>query len=267
MKKTLFWILHGTVFAIIAVLFALQHIELSAEYEKGIAYAEAGDYQKAYEQMRSIAEYRDAPDKAENYGLELDYQALTLLIEEKNWDLALEKTDAILSVKSYKDTEDKKNLCLYEQAKAYAFDGDLHNAELIFMRLPMGFMDVMQRREIISTHKKFAGKWRCSDNNLDLTTVVYTDDDGIPRIRAVISDRDGLLLDEPITLNGEGMEIFTDRFSWAIYGNDSFSFVYTNNSYTVMKQPVVEGTKKYIFEKVKGTDYDSLNAQYTTTEF
>ena len=103
--------------------------------------------------------------------------------------------------------------------------------------------------------------------NLDLVTVVYTDDEGVPRIKAKISDNDGLLLDEPITLNGEGMEIFTDRFSWAIYGKDSYSFVYTDNSYKVMKQPVVEGSNIYVFEKVKGTDYDVLNAQYSTTEF
>lgn len=267
MKIKSIWILHITVFLFVAVLFVLQQNELSEKYNLGLEAAERGNYEEALNYMSSIAEYRDAPAKAEDYKLEIKYQNGLNLIEQKNWDDALTIFEQILSTKSYKDSDQKKYLCLYEQARLLAFEGEVRSAELIFIRLPLNFMDVEQRKQVISDYKKFAGTWRCDENNLDLKTTVYIDYNNVPRVKAVISDKDGLLLDEPITLNGEGMEILGDRFSWAIYGNDSFSFVYGKDKFTVMKQPVVSGTTKHIFTRITSTNYDAVNNSYMSTNF
>ena len=267
MKLKPIWILHICVFVCVATLFVIQQMELSEKYNTGIKAAELGNYEQAVEYMSSIAEYRDAPTKAEDYRLEITYQKGLELIENQQWDSALEIFETILGTKDYKDADEKKYLCLYEQARRLAFEGDVRSAELIYIRLPLNFMDVEARKQVISDYKKFSGSWRCDENNLDLKTTVYIDYDNIPRIRAVISDHDGLLLDEPITLNGEGMEIATDRFSWAIYGKDSFSFVYGKDKFTVMKQPVVSGTIKHIFSRITGTNYDAVNSSYMSTNF
>ncbi len=267
MKIKPIWILHITVTLLVAVLFAIQQKELSEKYNLGIQSAERGNYQQALKYMSDIAEYRDAPEKAEDYKLELQYQSGLELIEKKDWDNALTVFEQILSTKQYKDADEKKYLCLYEQARLLAFEGDLRSAELIYIRLPLTFMDVEERKQVITDYKKFAGSWRCDENNLDLKTTVYVDFENTPRIKAVISDHDGLLLDEPVTLNGEGMAIGQDRFSWAIYGKDSFSFVYGKDQYTVMKQPVVSGTVKHIFKRIASTNYDAVNSQYMSTNF
>lgn len=267
MKFKPMWILHISVFLCVLALFIIQQIELSSKYNSGVEAAERGNYEEAVRYMSSIAEYRDAPSKAEEYRLEINYQNGLELIEKKNWDKALEIFENILSVKQYKDADEKKYLCLYEQANLLAFEGDIRSAELIYVRLPVTFKDVEYKKQLITNYKKFAGSWRCEENNLDLKTTVYIDYDNIPRIRTVISDNDGLLLDEPITLNGEGMEIKSDRFSWAIYGRDSYSFVYGKDQYTVMKQPVVSGTVKHIFSRITSANYDAINSSYMSTYF
>lgn len=267
MKIKPVWILHTIVFVAISGLFVLQHKELAEKYNLGLLAAEQGNYEEALNYMSSIAEYRDAPDKAIDYQLEITYQDGLELVEQKKWDEALKCFESVLSEKDYKEAETNKYLCLYEQAKQYAFDGDVHSAELIYIRLPLDFKDVEARKQAITNFKKFAGTWRCGENNLDLKTTVYIDYDNIPRIKAELSDADGLLLDEPISLKGEGMEIHTDRFSWAIYGTDSFSFVYGKDKYTVMKQPVVAGTTKYVFDRILSANFDAINSSYMTTEF
>lgn len=267
MKFKPIWILHTLVIVACAYLFFRQHAELNRKYDIAIEYAQAGDYENAHLVMSSIAEYRDAPSKTADYNLELKYQEGIKLISEGDFDNALVCFDVILVERDYKDTKEQKNLCLYEQGVKYAYEGDLTSAERKFLSLPQDFKDVAARKQVITDNRKFKGSWKCVTNDLDLKTTVYIDYDNTPKIRAELSDHDALLLDEPITLNGDDLEIHTDRFSWAIYGSDSYSFVYGKDAYTVMKQPVTEGTVKYEFARVKETDYDKLNAQYTTTEF
>ena len=267
MKFKPIWILHTLIIAGIAFLFVMQHTELDRKYNLAIRLAEEGNYEEAYVLMNSIAEYRDAESKTEDYDLELKYQEAVNSLENGDWDNALVTFDAILIKRNYKDSLEHRNVCLYEQGRKFAFEGDLTNAERKFLSLPGDFLDVAARKQVITDHRKFKGTWKCVTNDLDLKTSVYIDYDNTPKIRAEISDHDALLLDEPITLRGEGLEIHGDRFSWAIYVADSYSFVYSKDAYTVMKQPVVEGSVKYEFARIQETDYDKLNSQYTTTEF
>ena len=267
MKFKPIWILHTLVIAAIAFLFVMQHIELDRKYNLAIKHAEAGRYEEAYLLMDSIAEYRDAETKKVDYDLELKYQSGLKFLEDEDWDNALATFDLILATRNFKDSQNHRNTCLYEQGRKFAFDGDLTNAERKFLSLPADFKDVAARKQVIADHRKFKGTWKCVTNDLDLKTTVYVDYDNVPKVRAEISDHDALLLDEPITLNGEDLEIRGDRFSWAIYGTDSYSFVYSKDAYTVMKQPVTDGSVKYEFARIQETDYDKLNSQYTTTEF
>lgn len=273
MKFKPIWILHIVVIAGTAVLFALQHTELENKYNTALGYAEAGNYEEAYKLMEAIAEYKDAPEKTTDYMLELRYQEGIRLIGENDWDNALSCFEAIRSEKDYRDVEYQRNRCIYEQGKKLAYEGDLTNAERKFLLIPTDFEDVAERKQVISDNKKFKGTWKCEANDLDLKTTVYIDYDNTPKIHAEITDHDALLLDEPVTLNsknnGQDIEIHGDRFTWDIYGagKSSYSFVYSKEAYTMMKQPVKEGTTKYEFARIADRNYDKLNAQYTTTDF
>ena len=204
----------------------------------------------------------------EKRDIEFNYQQGIQNTELGNFEEAFKHFSLI--PEHYKDSDVQRSNCMneiYEQGRKFAFDGDLTSAERKFFSLPDDFLDVSARKQVITDHRKFKGTWKCVTNDLDLKTSVYIDYDNTPKIRAEISDHDALLLDEPITLRGEGLEIHGDRFSWAIYVADSYSFVYSKDAYTVMKQPVVEGSVKYEFARIQETDYDKLNSQYTTTEF
>ncbi len=262
------WIIRFLICCLIMVLFGLQQNELSKKYQKGLEYEKAGDYQNAMLIMNSIAEYKDAPNKTKEFQAELDYQAGLALIAEKNWEEAQKQFELVLSFDTeYKDVQNMKNLTIYEQARTLALNGDVHSAELLFLRLPSDYSDVAERKTVIKENKKFAGKYQCTTLDIELNVQVYIDYNNIARVRTKMQDNEGFLLDEPVSLNGEGMEINIDRFSWAIYGDDSFSFVYNDGQYTVMRQPVTEGTVKHIFKKVVGANYDAINASYTSTDF
>ena len=65
----------------------------------------------------------------------------------------------------------------------------------------------------------------------------------------------------------ENLEINGSKFSWEISPGVSYSFVYDSEKFTALKQPVVEGSTKIMFERTSEKDYDRINAEYTTTEF
>lgn len=197
--------------------------------------------------------------------LEQRYQLACTQFDENRYSDALSNFNEVLAGRnSYKDAVEKKDFCmktLYEQAVNYAFIGDLQNAELIFMTLPSTYENTADIQDKIATNKKFGGTWKCTSEDIYLKTSVYVDYDSTPKIRAEISDLGTVIFDDPITLSGADIEINTDRFSWAIYDDQKYSFVYTQNSYTMLRQPVTAGSKKYVFERIYESDYNAAIAE------
>lgn len=271
MKFKPIWILHAIVAIIITTLFVFQQMEYKKVYEEATALAEAGDYDKAYSKMKKIEQYHDASDKTTEYDLEIDYREGNALIEEKEWEKALPIFESILSRDNYKNSQYLKHQCIYEQALDAAYAGELIEAERKLISLPLNFKDVSERKQVIADNKKYKGTWQCTDSDMDLRTVVFIDKDNIPRVNAELIDHDAMLLDEPITLKGDGLEITGNKFSWEISPDTapgvSYSFVYDSEKFTALKQPVTEGSTKITFERMSERDYDRINSEYTTTEF
>lgn len=267
MKFKPIWILHAVVAVVITTLFILQQIEYKAVYEEATALAASGDYDAAYVKMSKIEQYHDASDKITEYDLEIDYREGNKLISEEDWENALPIFENILSREDYKDSEYLKNQCIYEQAIDAALNGELIEAERKFISLPLNYKDVSERKQVIANNKKYKGTWKCTDNDMDLKTSVFIDEENIPRVNAELVDHDALLLDEPVTLKGNELEINGSKFSWEISPGVSYSFVYDSEKFTALKQPVVEGSTKIMFERTSEKDYDRINAEYTTTEF
>ncbi len=269
------WVVHILVCAAIMVLFVIQQNELSEKYDIGIAHAQKGNYLKASEYMNLLAEYKDAPEKLKEYKAEINYQYGVDLMKHQKWQDALKRfSEASKSIGSeYKDSKHMEYLCNYEQAREYANNYDIYTAELMYLKLPRDFMDVADRKTVITNNKKFKGNWVCETDQgeVQLETAVYIDYENIPRIDVKMYDSDGLLYDEPNVLEGKGLEIKADRFSWDVQfeggATASLSFVYKEERFTVMKRPIVEGSEKLIFKKVVGTDYDAVNSKYMNANF
>ena len=202
--------------------------------------------------------------------IENTYNLACTQFDEGRYSDALSNFNSVLASGDYKDAAEKKDICtekLYEQSLKYAFEGDLANAELIFTTLPATYKDIASRKETISTFKKFSGTWKCSSGKLYLKTSVYIDYDNTPKIRAELADLEATIFDDPITVPGDDIKINTDRFSWKIYGDYQYSFVYNQNSYTMLKQPVEAGTTKYEFNRIHDSDYEEAISENATLNF
>lgn len=202
--------------------------------------------------------------------IETTYTLACSQFDEGRYSDALSNFNSVLASGDYKDAAEKKDICtekLYNQSLKYAFEGDLANAELIFMTLPSTYKDIAERQNIIATFKKFSGTWKCTSSKLYLKTSVYIDYDNTPKIRAEIADLEAAIFDDPITLNGEDIAIDTDRFAWKIYADYEYSFVYNENSYTMLKKPVEAGSTKYEFERVHESDYEEAVSENAELDF
>ena len=267
MKIKPIWIFHSVVVIIIAVLFTMQQIEYKKIYDEAVSLANSGQYEDAYSKMSTIEQYLNASDKIEEYKLEIDYRKGNEYLEKQDWESALSVFESILSRDEYKNSEYLKNTCIYEQALDDAANGELIEAERKFISLPLNFKDVKDRKQVISDNKRYKGTWKCTAADMDLKTVVFIDRDNIPRVNAELIDHDAMFMDVPDTIKGDALEIIGTKFSWELREGVTYSFVYDSEKFVALKQPVVEGSEKIIFQRMAERDYDSISSEYYNTEF
>ena len=76
-----------------------------------------------------------------------------------------------------------------------------------------------------------------------------------------------MFMDVPDTIKGDALEIIGTKFSWELREGVTYSFVYDSEKFVALKQPVVEGSEKIIFQRMAERDYDSISSEYYNTEF